>query len=72
MGIGAGIDDTVKSFLKRQLGIAPGSRWVGFDQGGLRALDGSSACASATYPHIHRNPQHDISTACGARTRMAL
>jgi uncharacterized membrane protein len=23
-----------------------------------------------TYPHIHRNPQNEISTACRARTRM--
>jgi CDP-2,3-bis-(O-geranylgeranyl)-sn-glycerol synthase len=32
MGVGAGIGDTVKSFLKRQVGIAPGSPWLGFDQ----------------------------------------
>jgi len=32
MGVGAGIGDTVKSFLKRRVGIAPGSPWLGFDQ----------------------------------------
>jgi CDP-2,3-bis-(O-geranylgeranyl)-sn-glycerol synthase len=32
MGAGAGIGDTFKSFLKRQVGIAPGSPWLGFDQ----------------------------------------
>ena len=32
MGLGAGIGDTVKSLLKRQVGIAPGATWLGFDQ----------------------------------------
>ena len=32
MGLGAGVGDAVKSFFKRQLGIAPGASWLVFDQ----------------------------------------
>jgi CDP-2,3-bis-(O-geranylgeranyl)-sn-glycerol synthase len=32
LGLGTGVGDAVKSFFKRQLGIAPGSSWIGFDQ----------------------------------------
>jgi CDP-2,3-bis-(O-geranylgeranyl)-sn-glycerol synthase len=31
-GLGAMAGDSAKSFVKRQLGIAPGSPWVPFDQ----------------------------------------
>ena len=44
MGVGAGIGDTVKSFLKRRAGIAPGSPWLGFDQ--LDFFLGAVACVS--------------------------
>lgn len=42
-GIGAMAGDSLKSFAKRRLGIAPGSRWIPFDQldfvvGGLLAM----------------------------------
>jgi CDP-2,3-bis-(O-geranylgeranyl)-sn-glycerol synthase len=32
MGLGAGTGDALKSLLKRQVGIAPGSTWLVFDQ----------------------------------------
>jgi CDP-2,3-bis-(O-geranylgeranyl)-sn-glycerol synthase len=32
MGLGTGVGDAVKSFFKRQIGIAPGASWIGFDQ----------------------------------------
>jgi CDP-2,3-bis-(O-geranylgeranyl)-sn-glycerol synthase len=32
MGLGALLGDAVKSFAKRQIGIAPGASWLGFDQ----------------------------------------
>jgi CDP-2,3-bis-(O-geranylgeranyl)-sn-glycerol synthase len=32
MGLGAGLGDAVKSFLKRRVGIEPGASWIGFDQ----------------------------------------
>lgn len=32
LGLGAGVGDALKSFFKRQLGIAPGASWIGFDQ----------------------------------------
>ena len=31
-GLGTGVGDAVKSFFKRQIGIAPGRSWIGFDQ----------------------------------------
>lgn len=47
MGLGTGIGDAVKSFFKRQLGIAPGASWIGFDQ--LDFFVGAYAFASAVY-----------------------
>jgi CDP-2,3-bis-(O-geranylgeranyl)-sn-glycerol synthase len=32
MGLGALVGDAAKSFLKRQVGIAPGASWLVFDQ----------------------------------------
>jgi CDP-2,3-bis-(O-geranylgeranyl)-sn-glycerol synthase len=32
LGLGTGVGDAVKSFFKRQVGIAPGHAWLGFDQ----------------------------------------
>jgi CDP-2,3-bis-(O-geranylgeranyl)-sn-glycerol synthase len=32
LGLGTGVGDAVKSFFKRQVGIAPGSSWPVFDQ----------------------------------------
>ena len=32
MGLGAGVGDALKSMLKRQMDIAPGSTWLVFDQ----------------------------------------
>jgi len=32
LGLGTGVGDAAKSFFKRQLGIAPGASWLGFDQ----------------------------------------
>lgn len=32
LGFGALFGDTIKSFFKRQVGIAPGEKWVPFDQ----------------------------------------
>ena len=32
LGLGTGVGDAVKSFFKRQCGIAPGATWMGFDQ----------------------------------------
>jgi CDP-2,3-bis-(O-geranylgeranyl)-sn-glycerol synthase len=47
MGLGTGIGDAVKSFFKRQIGIAPGASWIGFDQ--LDFLIGAYAFASMVY-----------------------
>jgi CDP-2,3-bis-(O-geranylgeranyl)-sn-glycerol synthase len=47
MGVGAGIGDTVKSLLKRQVGIAPGAPWLGFDQ--LDFFLGALACVSLVH-----------------------
>ena len=47
MGVGAGIGDAVKSFLKRQLGISAGSPWLGFDQ--LDFFLGALACVSLVH-----------------------
>lgn len=47
MGLGTGIGDAVKSFFKRQVGIAPGASWIGFDQ--LDFLVGSYAFASLLF-----------------------
>lgn len=32
LGLGTGVGDAVKSFFKRQIGIAPGASWFPFDQ----------------------------------------
>ena len=32
LGLGTGVGDAVKSFVKRRIMIAPGEPWVGFDQ----------------------------------------
>jgi CDP-2,3-bis-(O-geranylgeranyl)-sn-glycerol synthase len=32
LGLGSLIGDLVKSFFKRQLGVAPGKAWIPFDQ----------------------------------------
>ena len=32
LGLGAGLGDAVKSFFKRQVGVAPGESWLGPDQ----------------------------------------
>jgi CDP-2,3-bis-(O-geranylgeranyl)-sn-glycerol synthase len=32
LGLGTGLGDAAKSFVKRQLGIAPGASWLVFDQ----------------------------------------
>lgn len=32
MGLGAGLGDAAKSFVKRRVGIPPGASWIGFDQ----------------------------------------
>ena len=32
LGLGTGVGDAVKSFVKRRIAIAPGEPWVGFDQ----------------------------------------
>ena len=32
LGLGTGVGDAVKSFFKRQIGIAPGASWIGPDQ----------------------------------------
>jgi CDP-2,3-bis-(O-geranylgeranyl)-sn-glycerol synthase len=32
MGLGAGLGDAAKSFVKRRVGIEPGASWIGFDQ----------------------------------------
>ena len=47
MGLGTGIGDAVKSFFKRQIGIAPGASWIGFDQ--LDFFVGSYAFASVLF-----------------------
>ena len=47
MGLGTGIGDAVKSFFKRQIGIAPGASWIGFDQ--LDFFVGAYAFASVLY-----------------------
>jgi CDP-2,3-bis-(O-geranylgeranyl)-sn-glycerol synthase len=47
MGIGAGTGDAVKSFAKRQVGIAPGATWLGYDQ--LDFFIGAAACLSLVH-----------------------
>ncbi len=32
LGLGAGLGDALKSFLKRRIDVAPGASWLGFDQ----------------------------------------
>jgi CDP-2,3-bis-(O-geranylgeranyl)-sn-glycerol synthase len=44
MGLGTGVGDAVKSFVKRRIGIAPGASWLGFDQ--LDFMVGSYAFVS--------------------------
>jgi len=47
LGLGTGVGDTVKSFFKRQMGIAPGKPWLVFDQ--LDFLAGATLFASPYY-----------------------
>jgi len=47
MGVGALVGDAVKSFFKRQVGIAPGRSWPGFDQ--LDFYLGAWACLAPLY-----------------------
>jgi CDP-2,3-bis-(O-geranylgeranyl)-sn-glycerol synthase len=47
LGLGTGIGDAVKSFFKRQVNIAPGRSWLGFDQ--LDFLAGAALFASPYY-----------------------
>ena len=47
MGLGAGVGDAMKSFFKRQLGIAPGASWLGFDQ--LDFMAGAYALVALVY-----------------------
>lgn len=47
MGLGTGVGDAVKSFFKRQIGIAPGKSWIGFDQ--LDFLVGAYAFVSVVH-----------------------
>ena len=44
LGLGAGLGDAVKSFVKRRLDIAPGGSWLGFDQ--LDFMVGAYACVA--------------------------
>lgn len=46
-GLGTGVGDAVKSFCKRQIGIAPGHAWVGFDQ--LDFMVGAYAFVALVY-----------------------
>jgi CDP-2,3-bis-(O-geranylgeranyl)-sn-glycerol synthase len=47
MGFGVGVGDSVKSLFKRQVGIAPGAPWLGFDQ--LDFLIGALAFVSLVH-----------------------
>jgi CDP-2,3-bis-(O-geranylgeranyl)-sn-glycerol synthase len=47
LGLGTGVGDAVKSFFKRQIGIAPGRPWIGFDQ--LDFMVGAYAFVSLVY-----------------------
>jgi CDP-2,3-bis-(O-geranylgeranyl)-sn-glycerol synthase len=47
MGLGAGLGDAVKSFLKRRIDIAPGASWPVFDQ--LDFFAGAYLLLSALY-----------------------
>ena len=47
LGLGTGVGDAVKSFFKRQIGIAPGASWIGFDQ--LDFFIGAYAFASVLF-----------------------
>jgi CDP-2,3-bis-(O-geranylgeranyl)-sn-glycerol synthase len=47
LGLGAGLGDAVKSFLKRRIDIAPGVSWIGFDQ--LDFMVGAYACVSLVF-----------------------
>ena len=47
MGVGALVGDAVKSFFKRQVGIAPGRSWPGFDQ--LDFYVGAWACLAPLF-----------------------
>lgn len=46
-GLGAMVGDTAKSFCKRRLGMAPGARWIPFDQ-----LDFAIGALVATRPWV--------------------
>jgi CDP-2,3-bis-(O-geranylgeranyl)-sn-glycerol synthase len=48
MGFGAIAGDAIKSFFKRQVGIAPGASWIGFDQ--LDFFFGASLLLSIVQP----------------------
>lgn len=47
LGLGAGVGDTVKSFFKRRIDIAPGASWLVFDQ--LDFLLGAYVFVSVVY-----------------------
>ena len=50
-GIGAMAGDSLKSFVKRRIGIAPGERWIPFDQLDfvIGALILTSSCAALSW-----------------------
>jgi CDP-2,3-bis-(O-geranylgeranyl)-sn-glycerol synthase len=47
LGLGTGVGDAAKSFFKRQLGIAPGTSWIGPDQ--LDFMVGAYAFVAVLY-----------------------
>jgi CDP-2,3-bis-(O-geranylgeranyl)-sn-glycerol synthase len=47
LGLGTGLGDAVKSFFKRQLAIAPGASWLGFDQ--LDFMVGAYVCIACVW-----------------------
>ena len=47
MGLGTGVGDAAKSFVKRRVGIAPGESWIGFDQ--LDFMAGSYLAVAPLY-----------------------
>jgi CDP-2,3-bis-(O-geranylgeranyl)-sn-glycerol synthase len=52
LGVGAIVGDAIKSFAKRQVGIAPGEKWLVFDQ--LDFMAGAYLFAVAVYaPPLH-------------------
>lgn len=55
LGLGALCGDSIKSFFKRQLGIAPGKSWFPFDQ-----LDYLVGALLASLPFIHLTMQQYI------------